>query len=81
MGCDCGIRAETEAEKKECEKSAELEASDQVSMFEQFDATNTKNPGSAIKGVRGVVQLVMCPGLSTSQSVVGVQIRIWIHKN
>ena len=42
MGCDCGIRVETEAEKKECEKSAELEAPDQVCMCEQYDATNTK---------------------------------------
>ena len=30
MGCDCGKRVETPAEKAECEKSAELEAPDQV---------------------------------------------------
>ena len=53
MGCDCGIRAETEAEKKECQKSVELEASDQVSMFEQFDATNTKKSWQRDKGGAG----------------------------
>ena len=89
MGCDCGIRVETEAEKKECQKSAELEAPDQVCMCEQYDATNTqKNLNSVIKRRRGTirelwgdVRLVMFPGLSTSKSVVGVQIQIWTHKN
>ena len=30
MGCDCGKHLETEAEKEGCQKSAELEARDQV---------------------------------------------------
>ena len=30
MGCDCGKHLETEAEKGGCQKSAELEARDQV---------------------------------------------------
>ena len=34
MGCDCGKRVETPAEKAECEKSAELEAPDQV--YEEY---------------------------------------------
>ena len=34
MGCDCGKREETKAEKAECKKSAELEAPDQVFKFD-----------------------------------------------
>ena len=30
MGCDCGKRKETPAEKAECQESAQLEAPDQV---------------------------------------------------
>ena len=86
MGCDCGIRVETEAEKKVCEKSAELEAPDQVCMFdagkpliqETFDSA-TKRRRGAIRELWGDVRLVMFPGLSTSKSVVGVQIQIWMY--
>ena len=35
MGCDCGLREETEAEKAACAKSAQLEAPDQVYKFDK----------------------------------------------
>ena len=34
MGCDCGKHKETPAEKAACQKSAQLEAPDQVYKFE-----------------------------------------------
>ena len=33
MGCDCGKQKETIAEKTACQKSAQLEAPDQVSII------------------------------------------------
>ena len=35
MGCDCGKQLETEAEKEGCQKSAELEARDQVHVIKR----------------------------------------------
>ena len=40
MGCDCGKREETAAEKEQCEKSAELEAPDQVFKCDEFKNKN-----------------------------------------
>ena len=36
MGCDCGKHLETEAEKGGCQKSAELEARDQVHVIRRL---------------------------------------------
>ena len=38
MGCDCGKQKETPAEKNECQKSAQLEAPDQVYSFKDGDS-------------------------------------------
>ena len=37
MGCDCGKRKETPAEKAECQESAQLEAPDQVYKCDDSD--------------------------------------------
>ena len=39
MGCDCGKRKETPAEKAACQQSAQLEAPDQVCKFEEQTET------------------------------------------
>ena len=87
MGCDCGKRVETPAEKAECEKSAELEAPDQVYEEQTFKnlITATIDSERMKKGNRieswGVVRLDILPGLSSSTSVVGFQIQIWKPQN
>ena len=90
MGCDCGKRVETPAEKAECEKSAELEAPDQVYEEQTFknlitttiDSEWMKKGKKYIKS-RGVVRqyLLQLLGLSSSASVVGFQIQIWKPQN
>ena len=52
MGCDCGKQKETPAEKNECQKSAQLEAPDQVYSFKDEEqrqliniARGTTDPG------------------------------------
>ena len=42
MGCDCGKRKETAAEKAECDQSAQLEAPDQVYNFDKEQPVNFK---------------------------------------
>ena len=42
MGCDCGKRKETPAEKAACQQSAQLEAPDQVCSLKNRPE-NTKN--------------------------------------
>ena len=87
MGCDCGKRVETPAEKAECEKSAELEAPDQVyeeQTFKNF-ITTTIDSEWMKKGIRmesgwGVRPHILL-GLSSSASVVGFQIQIWKPQN
>ena len=87
MGCDCGKRVETPAEKAECEKSAELEAPDQVYEEQTFKnlITATIDSGQWRRGRTleswGVVRLDTLLGLSTSTSVVGFQIQIWKPQN
>ena len=87
MGCDCGKRVETPAEKAECEKSAELEAPDQV--YEEQPVTFKNLITATIDSERsegtneswGVVLLDILLGLSSSTSVVGFQIQIWKPQN
>ena len=93
MGCDCGKRVETPAEKAECEKSAELEAPDQVYEEKTFNnlITETIDSERMKKGKRikngkiceswGVVLLDILLGSSSSTSVVGFQIQIWKPQN